>query len=212
MTDNLNNDNFNNDIDTEQNLDYSKTDTPTDLQDFSKTDTPEDLYDFTENEVHSYVKLSDKYNDIISSAATMMIVGIIGILFIILVLAKIIPLPLNPETSWLFYSVMGGIFIIFTISGIVSFLHAKQVKIDADAEDQLIDAILSWADDTLTAEYLNQGLDLTQPDELLYFGRADKIKDALMHQFEEADEALIYELTEQIYQKVFENNETNDAQ
>ena len=34
-----------------------------------------------------------------------------------------------------------------------------------------------------------KGLDLSEPEEILYFSRADKIKDLLMHQFENADEA-----------------------
>ncbi len=170
-------------------------------------DIPEEsLYEFTDNKVSSFVRLSDKYQDITSSASTMLLVGIIGILFMILVLADIIPLPLNSSTAWLFDSVMGGIFIIFIISGIISFMHAKQVKIDADEEDKLIEELLTWADINISKEMLDEGLDLTQPEELLYFNRADKIKDKLMHQFENADEALIYEYTEQIYQNIYESD------
>lgn len=166
----------------------------------------ESLYEFTDNKVSSFVRLSDKYQDITSSASTMLLVGIIGILFMILVLADIIPLPLNSSTAWLFDSVTGGIFIIFIISGIISFMHAKQVKIDADEEDKLIEELLTWADINISKEMLDEGLDLTQPEELLYFNRADKIKDKLMHQFENADEALIYEYTEQIYQNIYESD------
>lgn len=169
--------------------------------------TPTDLSDFTDNKVHSYVKLSDKYNDIMSSASTMLIVGIAGIIFMFFVFADIIPIPLNPETSWLFNSVMGGVFIIFVIAGIVSFMHAKKVKIDADEEDALIKDILEWADSNITAKDIDTNTDLTQPEEILYFGRTDIIKDLLMHQFENTDEALIMELTEQIYQKLYESED-----
>ena len=155
--------------------------------DVQENKLPESLYDYTDNKVHSFIRLSDKYKDITSSALTMLIVGIVGIIFMILVFADIIPLPINASTAWLFDSVMGGIFIIFIIAGIVSFMHAKQVKIDAEAEDKL-----------------DEGLDLREPEEILYFSRADKIKDLLMHQFENADEALIYEYTEQIYQNIYE--------
>lgn len=177
--------------------------------DIEVNDTPPDttenrLCDFVDNEVSSFVRLSDKYNDIISSASTMLLVGIIGLIFMILVFMDIIPLPLSSETSWLFNTIMGGVFIIFIIAGIVSFMHAKQVKIDAEIEDKLIEDILSWADENLSTEILDKDLDLSQPMELLYFNRADKIKDAIMHEFETADEALIYEYTEQIYQKLYE--------
>ena len=167
----------------------------------------EELSDFSENKVHSFVRLSDKYDDIMSSSYTLILVGIVGIIFMILVWMKIIPLPISSETSWLFNSVMGGVFIIFIIAGIVSFMHAKQVRIEADAEDKLIEELLSWADENIHAEDIDEDLDTTQPMELLYFNRADKIRDLLMYQFENADEALIYEYTEQIYQKLYENNE-----
>ena len=162
------------------------------------------MSDLTDTAANSYVKLSDKYEDIKSSAYTMLIVGGVGLIFMILVIADVINLPLNPSSSWLFYTVMGGIFIIFVIAGIVSAMHAKQVKIDADAEDKLIDEIMEWANDNISKEYLDEGLDLTTPEEILYFSRADKIKDKLMHAFENADEPLINELTEQLYQKMYE--------
>lgn len=173
----------------------------------ASTDFNEELSDFSENKVHSFVRLSDKYDDIMSSSYTLILVGIVGIIFMILVWMKIIPLPISSETSWLFNSVMGGVFIIFIIAGIVSFMHAKQVRIDADAEDKLIEELLSWADENIHAVDIDEDLDTNQPIELLYFNRADKIKDLLMHRFENADEALIYEYTEQIYQKLYENNE-----
>lgn len=168
---------------------------------------PKELHDFTENKIPSFTRLSDKYKDITSSASTMLIVGIIGVLFMILVLTDTINIPLNSSTAWLFDSVMGGVFIIFIIAGIVSFMHAKQVKTEADKEDALIEELLQWAKDNITKEMLDEGLDLNEPVEILYFSRADKIKDKLMHQFENADEALISEYTEQIYQNIYENND-----
>ena len=68
---------------------------------------------FSTDKVNSYVKLSDKYENIKSSAATMLIVGGVGLVLMALIIAKVIVLPISAETSWLFYSVMGGVFIIF---------------------------------------------------------------------------------------------------
>ena len=165
---------------------------------------PEDLADFVDNETPSFTRLSDKYADIMSSATTMLVVGTLGIIFLILVFCGVIPLPLSSSTSWLFDSVMGGIFIIFVIAGLISYMRAKQVKIDAQAEDELIAQIQSWSEDAFSKDALDQGLDLTQPMELLYFSRTEKIKDALMHQFENADEALVAEMAEDIYQRLYE--------
>lgn len=170
-------------------------------------DLPHDLSDFVDNDTPSYVKLSTKYDDIMSSASTMFIVGILGIIFLALVFFKVIPLPISSSTVWLFDSVMGGVFVIFIIAGIVSFMHAKQVKADADVEDRVIKDIQKWSDEIITAELLDKNLDLQQPEELLYFSRADKIKDMIMHEFENTDEALISEMVEEIYQKLYENSE-----
>ena len=159
---------------------------------------------FSTDKVNSYVKLSDKYEDIKSSAATMLIVGGVGLVLMALIIAKVIVLPISAETSWLFYSVMGGVFIIFVIAGIVSFMHAKQVKIEAAEEDKLIDSINTWANDNLKISDLDQGLDLSQPDEILFFSRAERIKKALMMEFENTDEPLIDELTEQIFHTLYE--------
>ena len=150
------------------------------------------------------LEISDKYEDIKSSAATMLIVGGVGLVLMALIIAKVIVLPISAETSWLFYSVMGGVFIIFVIAGIVSFMHAKQVKIEAAEEDKLIDSINTWANDNLKISDLDQGLDLSQPDEILFFSRAERIKKALMMEFENADEPLIDELTEQIFHTLYE--------
>ncbi len=166
--------------------------------------TFEDISLFSASNMNNYVKLSDKYEDIKSSAATMLIVGGAGLILMALILAKVIVLPLSPETSWLFYSVMGGVFIIFVISGIISFMHAKQVKIDAVEEDKLIDSINLWISENLIPDSIDSGLDLNQPEEILYFTRAERIKHALMVEFENVDEPLIDELTEQCYQKLYE--------
>ena len=73
-----------------------------------------------------------------------------------------------------------------------------------EVEDKAITELVVKEKDNISKELLDEGLDLREPEEILYFSRADKIKDLLMHQFENADEALIYEYTEQIYQNIYE--------
>ena len=164
----------------------------------------DELQDYSENSVHSFVRLSDKYNDVMSSATTMLLVGILGLIFMVLLFSGVISLPINPDTSWLFYGVMMILFVAFTVFGFISFSRAKQLKADSVKEDALIEDILSWGSENLSTATLDEGLDLSQPEELLYFNRADIIKDRLMHEFETTDEALIDEMTEQIYQKLYE--------
>lgn len=154
--------------------------------------------------VSTYTKLSDKYEDVKSSAYTLLLVGCVGFIAILLEGFGVFNIPFSPSTKWLFYTVMGGIFIAFIISGTISFIHTKQLKIDAENEDKLIDDILSWFRDNYTKESIDSSIDTDIQDELLYFNRAEYIKNEIMHQFESADEALVDSLIETIYQENFE--------
>lgn len=70
-------------------------------------DFQESLTDYTTNEVPYFVRLSDKYKDITSSAFTMLLVGGVGFTLLLLVIFDVISLPISSSTSWLFDSVMG---------------------------------------------------------------------------------------------------------
>lgn len=153
---------------------------------------------------HIYTKLSDKYEDVKSSAYTLLVVGIIGGITILLEAFGVFTIPISSQTKWLFYTVMGGIFIAFIISGIISMMHAKQLKIDAEKEDALIEKIISWFQENYTKETIDDAIDTDIQEELLYFNRADFIKNVIMHEFEEADEALVESLIENIYSDLYE--------
>lgn len=118
-------------------------------------------------------------------------------------------LPISPHTKWLFYTVMGGIFIAFVISGIFSLMHATQLKLDAEKEDELIEQILTSFRENYTKESIDAAIDADTQEELLYFNRAEFMKNEMMHQFESADEPLVDSLIETLYQELFEQNKTD---
>lgn len=152
----------------------------------------------------TYQKLSDKYEDVKSSAYTLILVGGVGLFVMILQWINVIKFPISSQTKWLFNSVLGGMFIIFLAAGIVSFMHAKKVKIEAEIEDKLINKINQFAKENITKEIIDKEVPQDDPVEILFFNRAEVIKNILMHEFEDADEALIDELIENIYQSIYE--------
>ena len=160
----------------------------------------------------TYVKKADKYEDVRSSSATMLIVGMLGIIFIILSLTKVINIPFSVTTAWLFYTIMSVVFVAFVIGGILSYFKAVKLKDEAVVEDKKIDEINAWAKDNLTIDVVDSGLDLNESVEILYFSRAEKIKNTLMLQFEDVDEGLIDLLTENIYTKLYEDDEAFDEE
>ena len=161
---------------------------------------------------NTYVKKSDKYEDIRSSAFTMLIVGMLGVIFVILSLTKVINIPFSETTAWLFYTIMSAVFLAFVIAGIVSLVKANKLKEEAVVEDAKIDEINAWAKNNLRTDAIDLGLDLNETVEILYFSRAEKIKSILMHQFEDVDEGLIDLLTENTYQRLYEDDEAFDEE
>lgn len=161
---------------------------------------------------NTYVKKSDKYEDVRSSAFTMLIVGMLGIIFVVLTITQVIKIPFNPTTAWLFYGIMGAVFVAFVVGGLVSFSRAKKLQAEAEIEDAKIDEINAWAKENLTQTSVDSGLDLNESVEILYFSRAEKIKNTLMLQFEDVDEGLIDLLTESIYTKLYEDDEAFDEE
>ena len=161
---------------------------------------------------NTYVKKADKYEDVRSSSLTMLIVGMLGIIFVILSLTKVINIPFSVTTAWLFYTIMSAVFIAFTIGGIVSYFRAVKLKDEAEIENKKIDEINAWSKENLTVDVVDSGLDLNESVEILYFSRAEKIKNTLMLQFEDVDEGLIDLLTENIYTKLYEDDEAYDEE
>ena len=72
-----------------------------------------------------------------SSASSLLIVGILGFVFIVLVYFKIIPL----DMSILFYIFSSIMFAAFIIAGIVSFFKAGKIKSTISSENQLLTRI-----------------------------------------------------------------------
>ena len=161
---------------------------------------------------NTYVIKSEKYDDVRSSSFTMLIVGMLGLIFVVLSATQVIKIPFNPYTAWLFYGIMTIVFLAFTVGGIVSYRRANRLKEEAEVEDNKIDEIKTWAKDNLTQEEIDSDLDLDETVELLYFSRAEKIKGILMHKFEDVDEGLIELLTENIYTRIYEEDEVYDEE
>ena len=70
------------------------------------------------------------------------------------------------------------------------------------AQEQTIPG--EFAKENITKEIIDKEVPQDDHVEILFFNRAEVIKNILMHEFEDADEALIDELIENIYQSIYE--------
>ena len=81
----------------------------------------------------------------------------------------------------------------------------KQYALESDKDVDLRKIVFNeFAKENITKEIIDKEVPQDDHVEILFFNRAEVIKNILMHEFEDADEALIDELIENIYQSIYE--------
>lgn len=154
-----------------------------------------------------FVKASDRAENYKSSAYALLLVGILGIVFLILAYTGVISFALAPNINFLFYGVMGIMFLVFIIMGFKSFVAAKVIAAGSKDEEELTERIYSFFEDSYSTEKidliaLNSELDLSEEEK--FFPRSQAIRNIIIENFGELDEAYLTELTETAYSKLFE--------
>lgn len=142
--------------------------------------------------VRTYKSPEERYSDMYSSAWTFLILGMAGTAFSILCLLGLIKLPVHEFVLF----VMTFLFVIFILVGIISFQSAKKLKGSIASENDFVDEVISWYRSTGAKSAAFETLDLTQPEELLYFQRSELIRTLLKEQFPQIDQALLEKLTD----------------
>lgn len=139
-----------------------------------------------------------------SSAWILLILGILGLIVVVLGATEV--LPIHMGNSYLFYGVMGAIFILFVVSGVVSMKNAKFFEKKAESENSLRTTLLEWCRVNLDAAEIDgkigaQGVS----EEVLYFRRFSYIKEKMNHQFVNLDQGFLDRLIDDyVYDSVFE--------
>lgn len=152
-----------------------------------------------------FVSAEEKYKDNLNSAFSLLFVGIVGLAFIILLNLGIIPLGISKNTLLLSTIVLGAVFVIFIIVGIKSYIDSKKIKSNiSQEEDNKLDIAL-YLTDNLSKDDVDNSIDGIDElsDEELYIARTEYMENFLKSKFEDADEALIETLIEDIYDEIF---------
>ena len=149
-----------------------------------------------------YVESSKKAQDFKSGALSLLFVGGIGLIFIILIIVGVIPLHMNLFSKYLILGVMGTLFILFIVMGFLSIKSYKKFEIKATEEDNLTKNLLAWCKENLTQELIDADLEETE-EELLYFGRTEKMKALISNKFMNLDAAFLDSFIDDIYPEIF---------
>lgn len=154
-----------------------------------------------------YQDSAERANDNRSSGWILLILGILGLL--VLTLGMVGILPLHFGNSYLFYGVMGAIFILFVVSGGISMKNAKLLEKKAVSENTLRESLHEWCRENLNAQMIDdtvgvQGVE----EEVLYFRRLSYIKGRLNHQFMNLDQGFLDKfIDDYVYDEIFGEKE-----
>ena len=152
----------------------------------------------------TYMNSGAKAEENRSSAWVLLIVGVLGILVMALGITGV--LPFNIGNPYMFYGVMSAVFILFIVMGVVSMRNAKLFEKKAESENSLVDTLLKWSEENLTAEKIDAQIEnaADTPEEALYYKRFEVIRSQMNHQFMNLDQQMLENLIDtKIYEQIF---------
>lgn len=155
---------------------------------------------------HAYQNSAVRAEDNRVSAYTLFFVGILGFALDLLVFTDVITLfHNNGTTKYLVCGVMGALFILFIVFGVVSMRASRVLLIQAQSEDSLMSELTKWCGDNLSAEQIDAGLfDEDMPEEQKYFKRTDRMKELINDKFMNLDQGFLEHFVDEYYQGMFE--------
>lgn len=185
----------------------NETVTESELQDFKKMDDVLSNEGVIENEEHirstssAYVMKADQYKDLSSTVWVFLLFGLVGLIFVLLNVTKVIHIFSNPLPN----IVMGVLFLFFVYVGLSTYKKAKQVQSGIDAENQLTQDINEWLNNNITNEFVASHRDDSISEELSYIKLFDAIKEMLIKEFGNQNTSYLDRLIEEFYSNKFEN-------
>ncbi len=148
-----------------------------------------------------YENKSDKAENFKTSAYTLILVGIIGLIILLLSALKVI----TYQFGILAYVVMGILFAIFLVMGILSFGSYKKISKDAILENNLTKEIKAWCMENLTADNIDDGLFTVEiSEEVKYFKRAEQMKKKISETYINLEDGFLDAIVEELYPSIFE--------
>lgn len=154
---------------------------------------------------HAYQNSAVKAEDNRTSAYTLFLVGILGFALDVLVFTDVIGVFHNDGMNkYLICGVMGALFILFIVFGVVSMRASRILLVQAQSEDSLVSELTKWCDENLSAEQIDSGLfDEDLPEEQKYFKRTDKMQKVINDKFMNLDQGLLEHFVDEYYQGLF---------
>lgn len=154
-----------------------------------------------------YVNNEEKAEENRSSAYTLLSVGGVGLVVVILFFLGVIDMGVSLTNKYMITGVMGVLFLLFIVMGVVSLRNSRILTKKAHKENNLTAEIKKWCTASLSREEIDRVLNLEgQQEELKYFQRIDYVKEMIKKQFMNLDESYLDRLIEEVYPDIFEED------
>lgn len=156
----------------------------------------------------NYVDSAERAEENRSSAWTLLFVGGIGLVVIVLNLFNIIHLPFSGFNKYMVSGLMGALFIIFVVSGIISIKKTKTYSSAASIEKDNKTKIIDWCKENEIADKINMAIENEFPDlpeEEVYFKRYEGLKFFVFKNFESMSLPFLEHVIDEIYDSLFED-------
>lgn len=156
-----------------------------------------------------YIKASDKAENYRSSAFALLIVGILGSIFMILVVVGVIPVYLAPNIRILTFITMMFLFLVFIVMGCKSLADVKKYENMAKEEEQKTSKLQSWFLEQYTKETLDAAASISDTEDLTeemkYFKRSEMMKELINTEFGIQEASFLEKNIEDLYTELYEH-------
>lgn len=151
-----------------------------------------------------YEDKQKKVEELKSSAFSFTVIGVIGSIFLILVIVDVISLNIDPTYKRILFGFLLFVTISFIFIGITSIKKVKEVSAEADAFTKKIEEIKKWFLLEYTVKNIDKTIEEDAAEESKYFVRSEFIKQKIKETYTELEDAIIEGVTEEIYDELYE--------
>lgn len=155
-----------------------------------------------------YIEPKERFADMHSSAASFLLIGVLGLTILVLGITEIISIPLISGGFSFSNCIMILVFIIFIIIGLYSLKSAKEIKGNISKEENFIKEVNEWFISCYAKDLIDEQINLESNDNNTdtekYFDRISFINSKIEEKFPEIDESLLEKLSEDLYQALYE--------
>lgn len=170
-------------------------------EDFLRGDISEIPDEILYEQSSRYVKKEDAYKDMKFTGWSFIIVGLIGLVYLLLCRVNVIPI----DYHIVVFCILVAMFIAFFISGISSVVKSAKIKRDIPEEEIMTEEINKWLFENVTEDIISEWKDEDVSDAENDINVMSRIRYALIRQYPEQNTAFLDMLAEEYFRENFVN-------